>query len=420
MNDKTLYQQILGIVKPWQVTDVDLVAKEQKIDVKIQGPSGKKYPCPTCGRQSPVYDHRERRWRHLDTCQMKTFLTADVPRVKCEEHGVLQVEVSWAESNSSLTSLYEAFVISILRETSVSGATDLTGLSWDQVDGVYARAVKRGLKRKTATQPKRIAIDEVSRKKGHTYVTVISDHDTGNVIDVIEDRTKAVVIEWFKNNMTETDLENIEYISMDMSVSYIAAIKDIVPNAEMKICFDRFHVSQSLNNALSKVRAEENRGLRKAGDNTLTGKKFDFARSSELIDNRTRPDFMEIAKSTLKTARAWAIKEAAFKLWNYTYMQSAINAWKRLIGWMARCRIPQMIKVGKTIKNHLYGILNAIKFKASNALAESLNAGIKRLKIRACGFRNSDRLRNAILFYRGGLDLIPDGVNAHFLTHRRS
>ena len=93
MNDKQLYQQILGIVKPWQVIDVNLVAKEQTVDVKIEGPSGKKYPCPTCGQMCSVYDHRERRWRHLDTCQMKTFLTADVPRIKCKEHGVLQVEV---------------------------------------------------------------------------------------------------------------------------------------------------------------------------------------------------------------------------------------------------------------------------------------------------------------------------------------
>ena len=319
-----------------------------------------------------------------------------------------------------MTSLYEAFVISILRETSILGATDLTGLSWDQVDVVYARAVKRGMERKVATPPTRIAIDEVSRKKGHKYVTVISNHDTGTVIDVIEDRTKAVVVEWFENNMTKEDLENIEYVSMDMSISYIAAIREVVPNADDKICFDRFHVSQSLNSALSKVRAEENRELSKVGDKTLTGMKFDFARSSELIDNRTRPSFMEITKSTLKTARAWAIKEAAFKLWDYTYMLPATDAWKRLIGWMARCRIPQMIKAGRTIKNHLYGILNAIRFKASNALAESLNAGIKRLKIRACGFRNSERLRNAILFYKGGLDLIPDGVDAHFLTHRRS
>lgn len=420
MNDKTLYQQILGIVKPWQVTDVDLVTDEQKVDVRIKGPSGKKYPCPTCGRQCSVYDHRERRWRHLDTCQMKTFLTADVPRIKCEEHGVLQVEVSWAESNSSLTSLYEAFVISILRETSLSGATGLTGLSWDQVDGVCARAVKRGLNRRNNNPPKRIAIDEVSRKRGHKYVTIISNHDTGDVIDVIDDRTKEVVVAWFKNNMTAADIENIKYISMDMSISYISAMKDLFQYPQEKICFDRFHVSQSLNNALSKVRAEENRELCKVGNHTLKGKKFDFARSSELIDNRTRRGFMEITKLTLRTARAWAIKETAFKLWNYTYMEPAADAWKRLIGWMARCRIPEMIKVGKTIKNHLYGILNAIKFNATNALAESLNAGIKRLKIRACGFRNSDRLRNAILFYRGGLDLIPDGVDAHFLTHRRS
>jgi transposase len=71
--------------------------------------------CPTCGREAPGYDARERRWRHLDTCQYRTMVIAEVPRVRCPEHGVLQVAVPWAEAGSRFTALFEALVIDWLQ-----------------------------------------------------------------------------------------------------------------------------------------------------------------------------------------------------------------------------------------------------------------------------------------------------------------
>jgi len=58
-------------------------------------------------RKVPGYDHRERRWRHLDPCQLETVVIADVPRVKCSEDGVVTMEVPWAETGSSHTGPFE-------------------------------------------------------------------------------------------------------------------------------------------------------------------------------------------------------------------------------------------------------------------------------------------------------------------------
>src|SRR5690606_40431898 len=79
--------------------------------------------CPRCGRACPGYDSRERRWRHLDTCQFRTQVVAQVPRVQCPEHGCLTVSVPWAEQNSRYTLLFEAFVISWLRAASISAVS---------------------------------------------------------------------------------------------------------------------------------------------------------------------------------------------------------------------------------------------------------------------------------------------------------
>ncbi|WP_294052644.1 transposase family protein [Thiolapillus sp.] len=88
MRDKDLYAQILGIKSPWQVSGVELALSEGEVTVHVEQEEGVQHCCPTCGKVSPGYDSRKRKWRHLDTCQYKTILVADVPRVKCKEPSV--------------------------------------------------------------------------------------------------------------------------------------------------------------------------------------------------------------------------------------------------------------------------------------------------------------------------------------------
>jgi transposase len=160
--------------------------------------------------------------------------------------------------------------------------------------------------------------------------------------------------------------------------------------------------------ALDKVRVQEHRGLLAAeGESPLTGTKYDWQRNASLLDNRSRRDFMALSRLNLKTARAWRIKEAAARLWDYCYRGSAEKAWQSLLGWIARCRLEAVKKVGKMIREYLWGVLNAIVANVSNAMLEAKNARIQWVKKMACGFRNRERFRIAILFHLGGLDLMP-------------
>ncbi|MEJ1438209.1 MAG: helix-turn-helix domain-containing protein, partial [Candidatus Sedimenticola sp. (ex Thyasira tokunagai)] len=118
------------------------------VTVHVKQKAGVKQCCSTCGQVSPGYDSRKRRWRHLDTCQYKTILVADVPRVQCKEHGVVTVPVPWAEPGSGFTAMFEALVIDWLKEASISALSRLMGLSWNAIDGIMQRAVRRGLVRR--------------------------------------------------------------------------------------------------------------------------------------------------------------------------------------------------------------------------------------------------------------------------------
>jgi len=410
MKDKKLYEQILGLSSPWFVSDVALELSEGRVSIEVSHRDKHQFCCPKCEAPSSIHDHRERSWQHLPTCQLLTIIATRVPRVRCRTHGVLQVRVPWAEENSSLTALFERLVIDWLLVANQTAVSERLGVSWDQVDTVRRRAVERGLLRRKDTSVENYHVDETSFKKGHEYVTVLSSGDSGHVMEVFDGKEKKPLSDHF-GQLSEEHLQAVQTISMDMSQSFIGAVQANFANWEQIICIDKFHISQYFSKAVNSVRYNEHKELNKEfGESLLKGTKYDWQRNSQKTDNRGRRHFMELTRSNLRTARAWAIKETAGQLWDYTSRTWAKKAWERLLGWIARCRINPIKEVGRTVKNHLWGILNAIINNVTNARAESLNSRIQGLKKQACGYRNRARFREAIMFHFGGLDLYPGEV----------
>ena len=336
-----------------------------------------------------------------------------------------------------------------------------------------------------------------------------ADQDNGTVLYVGKDRKKADLKQWFEA-LPRSCLEAIESISMDMWPAFINATLEMVPGAESKIAFDKFHVAKYLGEAVDKVRREEHRKLMKAGKADLKGtkrvfdlvkdfgtsespkstrsstthwcpgrpghpafrhniasslrlhtglpydwtprsdaplgsplapsarrvsrvasrlpgttrlrfalhggqRKYDWLSNPKNMTRRQKQRFKALRDSTLKTARAWAIKELAMSLWGYVSKTWARKGWARWLSWAVRCRLEPMKKVAKTIKKHLWGILNAIVLKVSNGPAEGINSRIKAIKVRSHGFRNKERFANAIYFHLGGLDLYPEAISQQLL-----
>jgi transposase len=408
MQDKELYEKLLGLKTPWHVSEVDLRMEESKVTVRLAHDLMGRFPCPECEREGPTHDHRPRQWRHLDTCGFVTMIEADIPRVDCPVHGVRQAKVPWAEPGSGFTALFEALAISWLKVAPTNAVSERMKISWDEAWGIKERAVRRGLARREDTPIEELAVDETSFQKRHEYVTVLVDRKTGIVIDILDDRKKATLKKWLQANKDR--LKEVRSVSMDMWEPFITAVQETIEGAEGKICFDRFHVAGHLGKALDKVRATEHRELGGSGDSPLTRTKHDWLRTKANDEYKDKRAFLRLTRLNLKTSRAWRIKEAASGLWSYAYRGVAERNWKALLGWIARCRLDPMIKVGKMVKNYLWGILNAIMLKVTNAIAESINATIQKIKARACGFRNRSRFRTAILFHKGGLSLYPSGV----------
>jgi transposase len=407
MEDTALFSMLLGIEPPWRVTRVEVTMAAERIDVWVEEVAGTQFPCAACAAMVAVYDHTvEQVWRHLDTCQCETYLHACLPRTTCPADGVKQVVAPWAEPRAQFTRHFERRVIETLKECDVTGAMRLVGTSWDTTWGIMARAVARGLRRKTKRVPARIGVDEKALGKGHHYESLVCNLDTGTVEYVVDERTQASLESYYRQ-FTSEELAAIEAIAMDMWDPYIAATKACVPDAETKIVFDRYHATTQVTKAVDQVRRREHKVLARQGDLRLKGTKYLWLHNEENVPEWRREQFEGVKNAELKTSRAWAIKESLRGLWNYVYPKCAERYFKAWYFWATHSRLEPIITAAKTLQRHLANLLTYFTHRITNATSEGINSKIQTIKLMACGYRNREHYKTAIYFHCGGLDLYP-------------
>lgn len=410
MDSKELYRVLLGLSEPWSVEQVELDAAGQEVSVFVTHPARTRFRCPRCERELAVFDHlAERRWRHLDSCQFMTYLVARPPRIECPEHGRLQIELPWAGAGARFTHMFEALAIEVLLAANVKRAAQLLRISWDEAWGLMGRAVARGRRAKAHALPEHLGVDEKAIAKGHRYMTLVCDLQAGSVEYVGEERTEQSLAAYFAAFEPE-QLGRIQSVCMDIWQAYINAVQAAVPGAQDKIVFDRFHIMARVLEALDEVRRKEHKALRARGDERLLGTRYLWLRSQENLTEAAAAQLAPLKQATLKTARAWALKEALRTLWDSPSRAWAQRLWRRWYFWATHSRLAPMIDKAKMIERRLHNVLTYFTHRVTNALAEGLNSKIASLQKRACGFRNRDHFKIAVYFHCGGLNLYPSGL----------
>lgn len=407
MEDKILFTKLLGLKAPWFITEVSLSEDNQQLDIYIEHTKGTRFPCPKCEEFCGVYDHTsERTFRHLNVWQAPAYLHVRIPRVDCLVHGIQQITHGLADGNSNLTYEFESQVLDFEQECSIESTCRLLDLSWHTAWNIQQRAVDRGFSRKELKVPLRIGVDEKSFTKGHKYETLVYNIDRGTVEYVCDNREQKSLESYYQQFSPEK-LEKVSSVSMDMWVPFIAATKAYIPNAQEKIVFDRFHVMKYVTEAVDKTRKQEHAILSENGNNILKGSKYLFLWNEENIPEWRRDDFKQLRGQDLKVCKAWAIKENIRNMWNYRYKACMRKYFDKWYFWATHSRIKPVIKAAKTLKNHIENIVTYAKHRITNALGESLNSKIEKVKRLACGFRNREHYRTAIYFHCGGLELYP-------------
>lgn len=421
------YRELLGLVRPWKITDIALDVIAQRVDITLEWPAERKVPCPECGRKCGRKDHREKRtWRHLNTMQFQTFIHSRIPRAECPVHGAHTITVLWSEQQSHWTLQFEDFAVFIMQQVStLQKAANILGISWDEASRLRDRAVARGLSRRSVEDIEYLGIDEKSFGRKERFITVLVDINGERVLEVAPSKSSTAA----KTTLAvipEEERPQVKAVAMDMSAAMEKACREELPNAD--IVYDKFHIEQHLSVAMGKVRASEHRILLAQGIPVFKRTRYLLLRRKERWSKKQRAQFRDIKREFGQTrfaqsriGRMWAIKEAFRTFWNYVSPTWALKYFQRWYFWATHSRIEPAIKVARMINSHLDNILTYFSHGITNAYTENINGRIQEMKAAAKGFRNFDNYRNAILFYCGKLDMRLN-MDEHFyakLSHKK-
>lgn len=408
MQDLELYRQLLGLAEPWYVTGVRLDVAAQEVEVRVAVREAV-WGCPQCACRMHVHQWESRTWRHLDSCQFKTLIRADVPVVLCPEHGSQTVAVPWAEKYGRFTRLFERLAIDVLRERSVSATCALLRISWEEADGVKQRAVARGLLRKQTQPVKRLGVDEKSAGRGQNYVTVVANLEPGHpaTVEYVGEGRKQAALDAYWAQVPPDHRAAVEAVAMDLWEPYFNSTVAHVPAATGKIVHDPYHLSQMLSEAVDQVRKAEQRVLREAGDDRLLGTKYVWLYGWENLPPAQQARFDQLRGQRLQTSRAWAIKELFRDFWACATAEEGRQFFRRWYAWAIRSRLEPIRRTARSFQAHLDNLLTYFTHRITNAALEGLNNRIAGLVKKAFGYRNRERFKTDILFHLGGLNLYP-------------
>ncbi len=173
---------------------------DEVVVVRVRPTKARQGRCPTCGRRCGGYDRGSgrRRWRASDLGSPMVFLEADAPRVRCRHHGVVTAAVPWARPGARFTTGFEDTCAWLAAHTAAATVAEFLRTSWRSVTGIVERVVADRLDGGDRfAGVRRIGIDEIAHRKGHRYLTAVTDHDTGRLIWAAPGRDTATVEAFF-------------------------------------------------------------------------------------------------------------------------------------------------------------------------------------------------------------------------------
>lgn len=401
MNPESLFGIALGITPPWEVEEIEFSKEAKRLDIKIGFQRGATFACPVCGAPAPAYDTSEKTWRHLNFFQYEAYLTARVPRVKCPNAGcgVKQVQVPWARAGSGFTLLFEALVMALVREMPVKVAAALLGEHDTRIWRVLDHYIQIARAQADYSEVERVGIDETSARRGQDYISLFFDLDRKRLLFGTEGKGHETVKAFTEDLKSHSGApEKVTAACIDMSKAFIKGIKEALPNAE--ITFDPFHLIQLMNDALSKMRAEEARLF----PDLLKGSRYAFLKNPENLTEKQDETLVRLSHYQLKTAKAYQIKLALQDVYFAATREDAEVLLKSWYNWAIRSQIEQVKKVARTVKDHWNGILAWFDSKLSNGFLEAVNGLIQAAKRRARGYRSTKNLINMAYLIAGKLD----------------
>ena len=346
--------------------------------------------CAECGsRQVRTRGFAERRFRGVPIGKKEVWIALALPRLECLECGKLRrARVEFSEGQRSYTRAFERYALELLRHMTIVDVAAHLGVSWDVIKEIQKRYLKRRYARPSLSGLRLLAIDEISVGRGHRYLTVVLDLESGAVVFVGEGKgADALGPFWRRLRRAKA---RIEAVAVDLSPAYTLAVRTNLPEAV--IVYDHFHLVKLLNEKLSDLRRDLQRKAHGEEKAVLKGTRWLLLKRPEnLSAERDESERLDAAlKLNEPLAAAYYLKEDLRQVWT---QPSKAAAEEFLADWVRRAEstaIRQLVQFAATLTRHQEGILAYYDVPISTGPLEGTNNKIKTLQRQAYGFRDRE------------------------------
>ena len=400
-NQEKLFTAALMLQEPLYVENIHFDATLGELHIYINFRKGAKFKCPECGAENlSVHDTVDKVWRHLNFFQYKAFIHFRTPRTECPEHGVRMVRVPWSAPGSGFTLLFEALVLQLAQVMPMKQVAELLGEHDTLLWRILNRYVDEAREAADYSQITKVGIDETSYRRRHSYVTLFVDMVKTQVVHVVEGKDAGTITS-FRRMLQSKSIKptQITDFSADMSVPFRRGLQYEFPWAN--VTYDKFHVIKLMNEALDKVRRQE-----QSEESILKHSRYLWLSNAKNLKASQKEKLMGLSQMNLKTARAYRLKLALQEVYlqsnDKTEAMRLMSEWYR---WAVRSRLEPIKEFAKTVKSNWAGILNYFDSKLTNAVLESINSIVQSARNRARGYRNVKTFTTMIYLLGGRLNL---------------
>jgi transposase len=362
--------------------------KDSEILVTIE-PDLRYHPrCGVCGTPGDYRDTlTEHRFRHVPLWGIDVNLAYTPCRVRCSRCGGIHVEqMPWAAGKKRLTKALAVCIATLARQLTWQQVARLFGCSWGTVASAVSYVVAFGLAHRDLSEITHIGIDEISRQKGHVYLTNVYDLKTGTLIWSGEGRSIKSLDAFFCFFGPERT-KQLQGICCDMWPAFINAVKAKAPQATL--VFDKFHIVKQLTEAVDTVRRQEINEKGKEHQKVVAGSRYIWLKNPWNLTDKQKTTLSHLETLNLTIHRAYLLKESFRDFWQSTTKEVAAKYLEQWYSWADESAIKPMQDVARLLRKHEENILTYFDMPISNGIAEGLNNKAKVISHRAYGFRTA-------------------------------
>ncbi len=344
--------------------------------------------CSHCTSTRVIFKGKKTRFLHLPPVGRKRcVLELILHRLHCKDCDHLWwPRLSFMVGNKRYVRSFALTVLDLLRFATIRAAAEYLNVSWDLVKQIHKLKLKIIYRRQDLSELVYLGIDEFSIRKGHSYMTIFVDLQTGRIIHAVEGRSSENVSPFLREIASKAT--KLQAVAVDMSQSYIKAIKANIGHVD--IVFDRYHISALVNRAIDDLRRELQNKLDEEGKAHLKGSKFLFLHNYSNLDDESKSKLQVLLDTNAPLFFMYNMKELLRYFWEF---KTPTLAKKFLYSWChdaLTSGIKPFIRLGKTLNKHKDQILNYFKYHITNAVVEGTNNKIKTLKRQAYGYRDME------------------------------